>query len=159
MLYRTSRIRFITTLVIALSFTMSSVLVGSAATLHISIDPFTQATCKASNTTNHQTEVEPDTFSFGSTIVAAYQVGRVYDGGACTIGFATSTNNGSSWTTGQLPGITKYAGNGPYARATDAAVAYDAKDNVWMVSTLALVESPSVKGVAVLTSRSTDGGL
>src|SRR5512140_1212661 len=158
MLYRTSRIRFITTLVIALSFTMSSVLVGSAATLQISTDPFTQATCQASNTTNHQTEVEPDTYSNGSTIVAAFQVGRVYDGGGCAIGFTTFTNNGASWTTGLLPGLTKYTG-GTFDRATDAAVAYDAQDNVWMISSLVLTEAGGVKGVAVYTSRSTDGGL
>src|SRR5512140_499385 len=157
MLYRTSRIRFITTLVIALSFTMSSVLVGSAATLQISTDPFTQATCQASNTTNHQTEVEPDTYSNGSTIVAAYQVGRIYDGGGCAIGFATSTNNGATWTSGLLPGLTKYAGSGSFDRATDAAVAYDAQDNVWMISSLVLTEAGGVKGVAVYTSRSTDG--
>jgi len=66
---------------------------AEAATQTISTDPFTQATCKASTTTNHRTEVEPDSFSNGSTIVAAYQVGRIYDGGACAIGFATSTNN------------------------------------------------------------------
>jgi hypothetical protein len=53
-----------------------------AATAPVSSDPFTQATCAASNTTNHHTEVEPDTFSNGSTIVAAYQVGRIFDGGA-----------------------------------------------------------------------------
>ena len=72
----------------------------------ISTDPFTQATCHGSTTTYHQTEVEPDTFSNGSTIVAAFQVGRINDGGACAIGFATSTNNGASWTSGLLPGIT-----------------------------------------------------
>jgi len=44
-----------------------------AATLHISTDPFTQATCAASATTNHHAEVEPDTYSNGSTIVAAFQ--------------------------------------------------------------------------------------
>jgi hypothetical protein len=127
----------------------------------ISTDPFTQATCAASNTTNHHTEVEPDTFSFGSTIVAAYQVGRIYDGGACAIGFATSTNNGSTWTTGLLRGITKWTvsqGTGPYARATDPAVAYDPKHSTWMVSTLAITETGGVKGVAVVTSLSTDGG-
>src|SRR3954454_9546320 len=58
-----------------------------AATLQVSSDPFTQNTCKASATTNHQTEVEPDTFANGSTIVSAFQVGRIYDGGACAIGF------------------------------------------------------------------------
>src|SRR5439155_826060 len=82
-------------------------------------------------TTNHRTEVEPDSFSFGSTIVAAFQVGRIYDGGACAVGFATSANNGVSWTEGLLPGITKWtvsAGRGPNDRATDASVAYDARD-------------------------------
>jgi hypothetical protein len=69
----------------------------------ISSDTFTQATCKANNTTNPHTEVEPDTFSNGSTIVAAFQVGRIFDGGACAIGFATSSNNGASWTSGLLP--------------------------------------------------------
>src|SRR5882762_9861629 len=69
-----------------------------AATTHLSTDPFTQATCKASATTNHHTEVEPDTFSNGSTIVATFQVGRVFDGGSCDIGFATSTTNGGAWT-------------------------------------------------------------
>src|SRR6185437_1450990 len=115
-------------IVIALVFSLAfSALPALAATSLISTDPFTQATCAASSTTNHHTEVEPDTFSSGSTIVAAYQVGRVFDGGACAIGFATSTNNGSTWTTGLLPGITKWTAQaGPYARATDAAVAYDA---------------------------------
>ncbi len=143
------------------SLAFSGGIVRAANSTNISTDPFTQATCAASNTTNHHTEVEPDTFSFGSTIVAAYQVGRIFDGGACAIGFATSTNNGSTWTTGLLPGITKWTvsqGTGSYARATDAAVAYDAKHNTWMVSSLALTETGGVKGVAVVTSLSTDGG-
>src|SRR6478735_2993445 len=92
--------------------------VAQAATLQISSDPFTQATCKGSTATNHRTEVEPDTFSSGSTIVAAFQVGRIFDGGACTIGFSTSTNNGANWTSGLLPGITKWSGGGPNDRAT-----------------------------------------
>jgi len=129
-----------------------------AATTVVSSDPFTQATCKASTTTNHKTEVEPDSFSNGSTIVAAYQVGRIYDGGACAIGFATSANNGASWTSGLLPGITKWAGGGLADRATDAAVAYDARHNVWLVSSLTLLEAGGVHGNAVVTSRSTDGG-
>src|SRR4051794_37894867 len=130
-----------------------------AATLHISSDPFTQATCAASSTTNHRTEVEPDTFSNGSTIVAAFQVGRIFDGGACSIGFATSTNNGASWTNGLLPGITKYSGGGTNDRATDASVAYDARHNTWLVSSLTLLEAGGVHGNALVTSRPTDGGL
>jgi hypothetical protein len=127
--------------------------------LQIATDPFTQATCHASATTNHQANVEPDSFSNGSTIVATYQVGRIYDGGACAIGFATSTNNGASWTSGLLPGLTKYTGGGTFDRATDPAVAYDAQDNVWMISSLVLTEAGGVRGVGIYTSRSTDGGL
>jgi len=133
---------------------------AEAATLQIASDPFTQATCAASATTNHQALVEPDTFSNGSTIVGAYQVGRIFDGGACAIGFATSTDNGASWTNGLLPGITKWtAVKGSNDRATDASVAYDARDNVWLVSSLTLLEAGGVHGNAVVTSRSTDGGL
>jgi hypothetical protein len=133
--------------------------VAGAAVLPVSSDPFTQATCKASATTNHRTEVEPDSFSNGATIVSAFQVGRIYDGGACAIGFATSSNNGASWTNGLLPGITKYAGGGPNDRATDASVAYDAAHNAWLVSSLTLLEAGGVHGNSVVTSRSTDGGL
>jgi hypothetical protein len=152
----------------ALSAAAASVLIAgvvvpadlaSAATTDISTDPFTQATCRASATTNHQTEVEPDTFSNGSTIVAAYQVGRIYDGGACAIGFATSTDNGGNWTRGLLPGITKWAGDGPNDRATDASVAYDARHNVWLVSSLTLLEAGGVHGNAVVTSSSDAAGL
>jgi hypothetical protein len=133
--------------------------VAGAAALQIGADPFTQATCAASTTTNHRTEVEPDSFSNGSTIVGAFQVGRIYDGGACAIGFATSTNNGATWTNGLLPGITKWTGGGHNDRATDASVAYDARHNVWLVSSLTLLEAGGVHGNAVVTSRSTDGGV
>src|SRR5512142_56877 len=159
MRFHTRSTRIVTLSVLLLSLVLSSVLVASAATLNIGTDPFTQATCKASNTTNHQANVEPDSFSNGSTIVAAYQVGRIYDGGACAIGFSTSTDNGATWTSGLLPGITKYTGGGTFDRATDAAVAYDAQDNVWMISSLVLTEAGGVKGVGIYTSRSTDGGL
>ena len=130
-----------------------------AATLNIGTDPFTQATCAASAVTNHHANVEPDSFSNGSTIVAGYQVGRIFDGGACAIGFSTSTNNGASWTSGLLPGVTKYTGGGTFDRATDAAVAYDARHNTWMISSLVLTEAGGVKGVGIRTSLSTDGGL
>src|SRR5215203_3207916 len=119
----------------------------------VSSDPFTNPTSQ------HQTEVEPDTFAFGQTIVSAFQVGRFFDGGGSAIGFATSTNGGSTWTRGFLPGITKFQGGGPFDRASDPAVAYDPQDNVWMISSLALSEAGGVHGAAVVTSRSTNGGL
>src|SRR5690242_2801931 len=151
--------RFTVALVLTLMLVLSTTLIAFAAPLSIGVDPFTQATCHGSNTTNHQANVEPDSFSNGSTIVAAYQVGRIYDGGACAIGFSTSTNNGASWTSGLLPGITKYTGGGTFDRATDAAVAFDAKHNTWIVSSLVLTEAGGVKGVGIRNSLSTDGGL
>jgi hypothetical protein len=156
---RTMSHRHLVALGVALTAALVLASGAQAAVLQVSSDPFTQATCKASTTTNHQTQVEPDTFANGATIVAAYQVGRIYDGGACAIGFATSTNNGASWTSGLLPGITKWAGGGLNDRATDASVAYDARHNAWLVSSLTLVEAGGLHGNAVVTSRSTDGGL
>lgn len=114
----------------------------------VSSDPFTDVQAQ------HQTEVEPDTFAFGNTIVSAFQVGRVFNGGASDVGFATSTNNGATWTSGFLPGVTGNVG-GPCGQASDAAVAFDAKHNVWLISFLGV----NCPGTPVFTSRSTDGGL
>jgi hypothetical protein len=102
----------------------------------------------------HNSEVEPDTFAFGSTIVSAFQVGRVFGGGASNVGWATSTNGGATWTHGYLPGITTNAG-GTFPQVSDASVGFDAAHNVWLISTIGINGS----SVVVLTSRSTDGGL
>ena len=90
----------------------------------VSSDPYTDAQAQ------HRTEVEPDTFAFGSTIVSAFQVGRVFGGGASNIGWATSKDGGVSWTNGFLPGITTNGG-GTFGQASDASVAFDAMHNVW----------------------------
>ncbi len=142
---------------LALVFVLSSTILAFAnvALTKISSDPYTN------NTSQHATEVEPDTFSFGSTIVSTFQVGRFNNGGSSNIGWATSTNGGSSWTHGFMPGITTFAG-GPYDRVSDPSVAYDAAHNVWLVSSLGLVGSnPSLAPTspAVVVNRSTDGGL
>jgi hypothetical protein len=102
----------------------------------------------------HRTEVEPDTFAFGATIVSAFQVGRVFGGGASNIGWATSRDGGSTWSHGYLPGITGNGG-GPFGQASDASVAFDAKHKVWLISSLGLGGS----AVDVLVSRSTKGGV
>jgi hypothetical protein len=102
----------------------------------------------------HNTEVEPDVVAAGSTIVSAFQVGRVFGGGASNIGWATSVNGGATWKHGYLPGITGNGG-GPFGQASDASVAYDAKTRVWLISSLGLGSTE----VAVLANRSTDGGL
>jgi hypothetical protein len=150
-----SRVAIATALAVSLSIMWSSLALANVSLTQISSDPFTAATCTGSNTTYHHTEVEPDTYSNGSTIVAAFQVGRIFDGGSCDIGFATSTNNGSTWTNGLLPGITTFEG-GTYNRVSDPAVAFDAMHNAWLISSLAIT---GTSGAAVLTSRSTDGGL
>ena len=118
----------------------------------LSSDPFTNTSSQ------HRTEVEPDTFSFGSTIVSAFQVGRFFDGGSSDIGFATSNDSGATWQNSFLPGISRYFGAGPYDRASDPSVTFDARHGVWLISSLALLgnSNPSVPGV--LTSRSVDGG-
>ncbi len=108
----------------------------------VSSDPYTGAPGQ------HRTEVEPDTFSFGSTIVATFQVARINDGGAMNVGWATSTNGGATWAHGQLPGTTTIVG-GPYARLSDPSVVFDARHNVWLISSLALQTNP-VRGVAVI---------
>lgn len=111
----------------------------------LSVDTFTNAGSQ------HATEVEASTAAFGSTIVSAFQVGRIFGGGASDIGFATSTDSGATWSNGFLPGTTIFAG-GPFAAISDPVVAFDAAHGVWMISTLpiALTESVAV-------SRSTDG--
>jgi len=100
----------------------------------------------------HLSEVEPGTFSWGSTIVTAFQVARIYSGGGADIGFATSTDGGTTWTNGYLPGLTIYEGNGLNDAASDPMVAYDALHTVWLISTL-----PIGNNTAVSVSRSTDG--
>ena len=102
----------------------------------------------------HDTEVEPSAFTHGSTIVAAFQVARIFGGGGADIGFATSTDGGSTWTNGYLPGITIYQGNGIYDAVSDASVAYDAMHGEWLISTLPI---SNVNSNAVAVSRSTDG--
>ncbi|MFE3185724.1 exo-alpha-sialidase [Streptomyces violascens] len=115
----------------------------------ISTDPFTNSTSQ------HATELEPDTFAYGNTIVASSQVGRFNDGGASDIGWNTSTDGGTTWQHGMLPGITTYQGGGSWARVSDPAVAYDAKHGTWMVT--GLVIDANVNGAGVTVSRSADG--
>jgi hypothetical protein len=108
----------------------------------------------------HSTEVEPDTYAWGNTIVSIFQVGRYMDGGADSLGFATSRNAGQTWTRGILPSLTVWSNPpGPYKRATDPAIAYDAKHNVWMALSLDSLASFGFNGDAVTVNRSTDGGL
>jgi hypothetical protein len=114
----------------------------------MSTDPFTVGPGQ------HATEVEPHAVSNGSTMVGAFQTGRISPGGSTDIGWATSTDGGVTWTHGFLPGLTTGEGSGPYAAASDPAVAYDAKHGIWMIASLPIA---SFQTPAVVVSRSADG--
>jgi hypothetical protein len=106
----------------------------------------------------HSTIAEPDSFSFGSTVVSVFQVGRQVNGGAAAIGFATSLDGGSTWQSGILPSLTRFTvPAGPYSRVSDPVVAYDRVHGVWLASILALTDTPGLGTSAVVTSRSADG--
>ena len=102
----------------------------------------------------HDTQVEPDSFAYGSSVLAVFQSGRIFSGAAANIGFAFSRNRGVTWTRGFLPGTTPYSSPaGTWPRVSDPSVAYDAQHGVWLVASLAVADDTS----AILISRSTDG--
>ncbi len=99
----------------------------------LSRDPYTTTTGQ------HETEVEPDSLTVGRTTVVTYQVGRRVDGGADNIGFAVSSDDGRTWRSGLLPGLTQESvprgparareRSGRRVRRRDAHVAHlDARD-------------------------------
>src|SRR5436305_14138818 len=145
-------------LTLILSFALSAavfVFAAGSSPLQLSSDPYTNTTSQ------HQTEVEPDSYSNGSTIITAIQVGRFTDGGASNIGWATSTDNGATWKNGFLPGTTVFATPaGQFDRLSDPSVSYDAAHKLWMISSLAISSgSGTAVGAAVIVNTSSDGGL
>jgi hypothetical protein len=131
---------------------------GAAVPLNrISADPFTNPTSQ------HATEVEPDTFAHHGTVVSTFQVGRFFNGGATDIGAVRSGDGGVTWDAPTfLPGQTFSADapfgdpDSPFERTSDPSVAYDARHNVWMISSIPLL--PNLVVPTVFTSRSTDDG-
>jgi len=142
----TTRVFLSAVVVLAFSVVLTQTAAAQILLNQISTDTFTNSSSQ------HATEVEPDTFAFGSTIVATFQMGRfVVGGGSSDIGFSTSTDGGFSWTNGTLPGITTFVG-GPFGRASDPSVAFDSTHGVWMIVSLGIASSNSV-----LVSTSNDG--
>jgi hypothetical protein len=138
---------FPSALVFAISLAMSATAQAQNTLVKISNDSF------QNSSSQHKTEVEPDTYSWGSTMVAAFQVARVADGGGADLGFATSTDSGKTWTYGSLPGLTVNYKKGTNSAASDASVVYDVKHGVWLISSLPIGNS----GDNVAVSRSKDG--
>lgn len=114
----------------------------------IASDPYTNVQSQ------HRTIVEPDSFAYGATVVATFQVGRTVGGGATNIGFSTSLDGGRTWRSGNLSGLTTFAG-GRFARGSDPVVAYDARHAVWLITSL-LVGGPGGES-ALVVSRSSNG--
>ena len=90
------------------------------------------------------TQVEPDSLSAGSTIVTAFQSGRLVDGGAAVIAWATSRDAGRTWRRGFL----EYPG-----RVSDPVVAYDESRGTWLIAALGAAD----RNAALLVARSPDG--
>jgi len=116
--------------------------------VRLSTDTFTNATSQ------HATEVEPDSYSWGQTIITSFQVARISGGGGADIGYAISNDGGSTWQNGLLPGLTTFQGGGTNSAVSDTAVIYDAAHGVWLISSLPI----SAANIQIVVSRSTDGG-
>jgi BNR repeat protein len=142
--------------VLTAAFAVAAPAQAQTTVIQISSDPFAP---NSMPTAAHATEVEPDTFAFGSTVVSVFQTGRVFNGGSSDIGFATSHDGGATWTHGFLPATTTASTpTGPFFSVSDPSVAFDARHGVWMTSWLGLHASGG--GIVdVMASRSTDGGL
>ena len=126
---------------------------ANVALTQVSADPYTNSASQ------HATELEPDTFANGGTVVSTFQVGRFFNGGATNIGFVRSGDGGTTWDApGFLPGMTFSSGaaSSPYERVSDPSVAYDAAHGVWLISSIPLTPNTSVPTVFV--NRSTDDG-
>lgn len=119
----------------------------------ISSDPF------SNSDSQHATEVESSTVAFGSTVVTAFQIGRVVTYGSADIGFATSTNNGLTWTSGTLPKLAKTVEPASiFNSVSDPSVAFDARHNQWLVASLPIiVGTAGPTAPELFVSRSGDG--
>jgi hypothetical protein len=116
--------------------------------VQLSTDTFTNASSQ------HATEVEPGSFSFGNTVVVSFQVGRIAGGGGADIGYAISNDGGATWQSGLLPGLTTFQGGGTDSAVSDTTVIYDAALGEWMISSLTIAAAST----QVVVSRSSDGG-
>jgi hypothetical protein len=91
------------------------------------------------------------------TVVAAFEVHRVFDGGSSAIGWATSINGGGGWSHGLLP-LTIEAGGPssgsifPVWRGADPSAAYDASHGKWLVAARALGSAGTTLGLTVNSS-------
>src|SRR5256714_13116702 len=109
------------------------------------------------------TEIEPSIAvnpANPKNVVTVYQEGRIADGGDATNGFATSTDGGKSWRTGELPGLTTYPGQGGvFERASDAVVAFGPNNVVYANSLVFDFNNNDGLRSGIAVNVSKDGGL
>jgi hypothetical protein len=145
----------ISALALAFVLALPAPLPAQTSLAKISVDTLTNADSV------HKTEVEPDSFSWGSTIVSAFHVARrpgSIGWGSGDVGFATSVDGGQTWKHGLLPGLTLNYKGGTYGAAADPSVAFDAKHGAWLISTLPLAGLSCCSLIGdVAVSRSSDG--
>ena len=134
---------------------VSAVSAASVIATPISDDPYTDG----GSGHQHKTQLEPDSYAHGQTIVTLTQSGRWFGGGgASNLVFSSSQNGGRTWTTGGLPGTTVNATPpGPWPRISDPSIAYDPVRAVWLALGLGIDAGGS--GHILLVNRSTDGGV
>jgi hypothetical protein len=105
--------------------------VPAVAAVQISADPYLNRSAQ------HATEVEPDTVAAGHTVMSVFQVGRWDNGCSDNIGWAMTTDGGRDWRHGYMPGLIRSSRpRGPFIRASDPAVVYDAAFGEWIASSL-----------------------
>lgn len=112
--------------------------------------------------TNRLGQVEPHiarSFRDPKLLAAAWMEGKHTDdaGGSEAIGYAKSEDGGATWLRGMIPHLTTNTG-GPFARAADPVVAFDADDNLY-VCTIAGTKSATNYPVSLLISRMANGGI
>jgi hypothetical protein len=127
--------------------------------------PFT-ATCNNADFATEQqaagsvlypnSEVEPRSARYGSTIVGEYQQDRWSDGGARGLVTSVSHDNGATWTRVVVPGISACSG-GNYLRASDPWVSFAPNGDLYAIS-LSFLGTTNPNHNAILVSKSTSLG-
>jgi hypothetical protein len=111
----------------------------------------TDPLAESPTTTNADEAIDPHN---PDHLVAVYQEGQYADGAALDTGFASSSNDGYSWNTGIMPGLTVPVG-GPYRRAGNPRVAFGMDGAAFAVSQV--LDSVKCKS-ALAVNRSEDWG-
>jgi hypothetical protein len=112
----------------------------------------TDPSAEYSTTSNADLAMDPNDTSH---LISTYQEGQFPDEGAIDAGFATSLDDGYTWTSGNMPGLTRAVG-GVYPRAANPRVAVGLNGAAYVVSQLL---DPVKCKTAIAFSTSRDNGI